>query len=132
LAFAVSNVLSRRAQALSVPAKAVSVWAGVVAVAALVSFVEPRAMDGWAAAADHAPVVGALAAVMCGVTLAMQYGLTHTPANRAIVILLFELVVAAVAAYFLADETLAPRDWIGGAMIVAASLASGRMEESSR
>jgi drug/metabolite transporter (DMT)-like permease len=47
------------------------------------------------------------------------------PANRAIVVLLFELVVAAVASYYLADEILRPRDWMGGSLIVAASLASG-------
>jgi len=46
-------------------------------------------------------------------------------ANRAIVILLCELVVAAVASYLLAGEALRPRDWIGGALIVAASVASG-------
>ena len=32
-------------------------------------------------------------------SLALQYGLSRVPANRAIVILLFELVVAAVASY---------------------------------
>ena len=46
------------------------------------------------------------------------------PANRAIVILLFELVVAAAASYWLAGERLRPQDWIGGALIVVASLAS--------
>jgi drug/metabolite transporter (DMT)-like permease len=56
----------------------------------------------------------------------IQYGLARIPANRAIVILLFELVVAAIAAYFLAGETMRVRDWIGGAFIVAACLASAR------
>jgi len=51
------------------------------------------------------------------------------PANRAIVILLFELVVAAVAAYFLAGETMRAQDWMGGALIVAASIASGFSEK---
>jgi drug/metabolite transporter (DMT)-like permease len=64
--------------------------------------------------------------------LALQYGLSRMAANRAIVILLFELVVASVAAYFLAGETLAPRDWIGGAFIVAASVASGWLERARR
>ncbi|HSF47471.1 MAG TPA: EamA family transporter, partial [Burkholderiales bacterium] len=55
------------------------------------------------------------------------YGLTHTPANQAIVIFLFELVVAAIAAYWLAGETLEPKEWAGGAMIVAAGLFSGKL-----
>ena len=58
-------------------------------------------------------------------SLALQYGLARMPANRAIVILLSELVVAAAASYGLANEVLRPRDWVGGALIVAASVASG-------
>ncbi len=41
--------------------------------------------------------------------------------------MLFELVAAAVAAYFLTDEVMALREWIGGAMIISASLFSARM-----
>jgi drug/metabolite transporter (DMT)-like permease len=58
-------------------------------------------------------------------SLSLQYGLSRLPANRAIVILLFELVIAALAAYLLAGEVLRPHEWIGGGLIVAASLASG-------
>ncbi len=129
IAFACSNVLSRKAHALSVAAKSLSVWAGVVAVALLVLLVEPP--DGSASlevALQQWPLLVGLGLLLCAVTVVMQYGLTHTPANQAIVILLFELVVAAVAAYFLVDEKLALRDWIGGAMIVAASFLSGHME----
>jgi drug/metabolite transporter (DMT)-like permease len=57
----------------------------------------------------------------------VQYGLNYVPANRAIVIMLFELVVAAVAAYLLTDEILSIREWIGGAMIISASLFSAKM-----
>jgi len=60
-------------------------------------------------------------------SLVVQYGLTHVPANQAIVILLFELVVAAVATYFLANETMTLREWMGGAMIVSASLFSSKV-----
>ena len=50
------------------------------------------------------------------------------PANRAIVILLSELVVAALSSWWLAGETMELREWLGGGLIVAASLVSGRME----
>lgn len=130
VAFACSNVLSRRAQALSVQAKSLSVWGGVMIVALLVILVHPAVGEGaWLAARDHAGLLLLLGLVLCAVTVMMQYGLTHTPANQAIVILLFELVVAAVAAYFLVHEPLGLREWIGGAMIVAASLLSGHMEK---
>lgn len=129
MAFACSNVLSRKAHALSVPAKSLSVWGGVVAVALMVMLAQPSDGDkALAAARDHGPMLLGLGFVLCAVTVFMQYGLTHTPANRAIVILLFELVVAAASAYFLVNEQMAPRDWIGGAMIVAASFLSGHME----
>ena len=55
-------------------------------------------------------------------TLMVQYGLTHTLATRAVVIFLFELVVAAISAYLLAGEALGVREWVGGMMIVAASV----------
>ncbi|MBD3812466.1 MAG: EamA family transporter, partial [Betaproteobacteria bacterium] len=57
-----------------------------------------------------------------------QYGLARVPANQAIVIFLFELVVAAVAAYFLSDERMGVQEWVGAVMIVTASLFSGHME----
>ena len=75
----------------------------------------------------NAGLVAAIAAAVVAMSLLLQYGLTRMPANRAIVILLFELVVAAIAAYFLAGETMRVQDWIGGALIVAASIASGWM-----
>ena len=71
----------------------------------------------------------ALGGVVFFATLAVQYGLSNTPANQAIVIFLFELVVAAISSYFLAGEEMTAREWIGGAMIVTASLFSGKLEQ---
>ncbi|MBS1172461.1 MAG: integral rane protein, partial [Proteobacteria bacterium] len=47
----------------------------------------------------------------------------------AIVIFLSELVVAAIAAYFLSDERMGVQEWVGAGMIVTASLFSGHMED---
>jgi drug/metabolite transporter (DMT)-like permease len=69
-----------------------------------------------------------VALAMLAVTLSIQYGLMHVQANRAIVILLFELVVAAISAYFLAGELLHGKEWLGAVMIIFASLFSGNME----
>ena len=68
--------------------------------------------------------------VVFGLSVAVQYGLAHVPANRAIVIMLFELVIAALGAYFLAGEAMTTREWIGGAMIISASLFSSRMNRA--
>jgi drug/metabolite transporter (DMT)-like permease len=129
LLFALGNVLVRRLAHLSDPAKSIAIWAGV-AFAAGVHLVQSdtTAAAAWSAARTSAPLVIGIGATLFAMSLAIQYGLSRLPANRAIVILLFELVVAAFAAYGLADETLRPQDWIGGALIVAASLASGAIK----
>ena len=125
LLFALGNVLVRRLDTLTDAAKSIVIWAGVV-VAALVHL--PGASVGperaWLLAIDHAALIGALGLALLVMSLALQYGLSRLPANRAIVILLFELVVAAIAAAWLAGETPRVQDWAGGALIVAATLAS--------
>ena len=57
-------------------------------------------------------------------TLMVFYGVVHLPAIRAIVIMLFELVVGAISSHWLAGESLSMREWIGGILIVAATLFS--------
>jgi len=71
------------------------------------------------------PAVGVVLLVINPV---VQYGLTRVAAGRAIVIFLFELVVAALASWWLAGEVMGAREWLGGALIVAATLFSARFE----
>ncbi|HEX7605415.1 MAG TPA: DMT family transporter [Usitatibacter sp.] len=127
--FALGNVLVRRLQEVGDAAKSIAIWVGVT-LACLVHL--PMSPMGARAAlqlgADHGVMIAGIAAALIAMSLAFQYGLTRLPANRAIVILLFELVVAAVAAYLLAGEVMGPREWLGGSLIVAASLASAWME----
>ncbi|MEO8332384.1 MAG: EamA family transporter, partial [Gallionella sp.] len=68
-----------------------------------------------------------LGIVLCATSFAVQYGLSHMAANRVIVLFLFELVFAAIASYFLAQESMVLRDWIGALLIVSASLMSRRL-----
>jgi len=129
--FALGNVLVRRLQQMGDAAKSIVIWAGVAAVAlAYLPFSE----SSGAMALEHARtaplLVLGIGVALCGMSLSPQYGLSRLPANRAIVILLFELVVAAVAAYLLAGEVMRPQDWIGGALIVAATVFPSR--DSSR
>jgi drug/metabolite transporter (DMT)-like permease len=58
----------------------------------------------------------------------VQYGLSHTLANQASIIFLFELVVAALSSWWWVNETLNVQEWIGAAMIIAGSLFSGQLE----
>lgn len=131
--FALGNVLVRALRSLRDTTKSLAIWGGVTAAAILYLPWAPTTTDAAIRVAAVSwgiwlPVGLALVAM----SLALQYGLSRVPANRAIVILLFELVVAALASYYLAGETLRTQDWIGGSLIVAASLASGLERRRTR
>lgn len=123
LSFALSNVLVRKAQDISVPIKTISVWWGGALLAGI-----------WlAASGSDLPDVGletfagAVALGWFGIvimTLAVQYGVTHMPLHRSAVILLFELVAGALSAQWLAGESLQAREWMGGALIILAAYIS--------
>jgi drug/metabolite transporter (DMT)-like permease len=125
LLFALGNVLVRRLQGMTDPAKSIVIWAGVsVAALAHLGGSPTDAGRAWSMAAAEWALVTGIAVAVLAMSLALQYGLSRMPATRAIVILLSELVIAAIAAYLLAGETLRLQDWIGGALIVAATLAT--------
>ncbi|MCO5097409.1 MAG: DMT family transporter [Rhodocyclaceae bacterium] len=124
--FALANVLIRKAHDLSIEIKSMAVFAGVVTVGLCVLPFEPSPVvlpppAGWI-------LVGLIGLVLLATNLFVQYGLMHTPANQAIVIFLFELVVAALASWGLAGEAMTAKEWAGGVMIVAASLFSGKLD----
>ena len=124
--FALGNVLVRRLAQVSDAGKSLAIWAGVTVAAVTFLPFAPTPTDAAlrAAAATWTLWVGVGFALLA-MSLALQYGLSRVAANRAIVILLFELVVAAIASYLLTGERLRPQDWAGGLLIVLASLASG-------
>ena len=66
--------------------------------------------------------MGLIAILLMAATLFVQYGVTKITASRASVLFLFELVVAAIAAYYLANEAMLLNEWIGGGLIIAAGL----------
>src|SRR5437899_1390028 len=125
LALAVGNVLVRRLQHLTDAAKSIAIWAGVT-LAALIHLPAGKAGAERAVslAVEQWPVISGIGLALLLMGFALQYGLSRLPANRAIVILLSELVVAAVAAYWLAGESLRAQDGIGGALIVLATIAT--------
>ena len=122
ISFAVANVITRKSQHLTVKAKAFAVWLGVVVTALIFmpilggSFPNPSFFT-----ANHWLIMGLISLVLVFGTLLVQYGVTQMTATAASVIFLFELVVGAVASYFLAHEVMALNEWIGGVLIVAAA-----------
>ncbi len=128
IGFALSNVVSRRANHLSVETKSYSLWLGTAAMTlpfllwqgGVVAQVSAISVQSWLA-------LSLMGLVLCATSFAVQYGVTHLPANRAVVLFLSELVVAAVSSYFLAAEKMDVSDWIGAVFIVSATLLSGRL-----
>jgi len=130
MSFALMNVIVRHTQHLSVNFKSASVWLGTILLTGMM-----LVYSGGLAAQISAITPGSwgllllLGLVMCAVSFAVQFGLTHLPANQAIVLLLFELLFAAVAAYFLAGEKMGLQELIGAVLIVSASLLSGKIHK---
>jgi drug/metabolite transporter (DMT)-like permease len=133
MSFALSNVVSRRAAYLSVEAKSYSVLSGTALLTAPLLWwqggipAQVSAMD-----AQTWLILGLLGIALCATGFAVQYGVTNLLSNRAMLLFLFELVVAAIASYFLANEAMQPRDWLGALLIVSASLLSGKLYPASK
>ncbi len=128
LGFALANVLSRRVGDIPVGVRSLWVYAGVLVVAVLPVVGQGASMPTLTGLiAPHWGLVVAIGLALVAATLTVQYGLAHTPAMRAIVILLTELIAAGMSSWWLAGEVMGLRDWLGGALIVAASLLSGKM-----
>jgi drug/metabolite transporter (DMT)-like permease len=133
MSFALSNVVSRRAAHLSVTAKSSSVLFGTALLTAPLLLWQGGLPDRLLAIeAQSWLILALLGIVLCATSFAVQYALTHLSANRAIILFLFELVVAATSSYFLADEAMQLRDWLGALLIVSASLLSGRLYTVSK
>lgn len=129
MGFALTNVLSRRLRDTSVVQRSLWAYAGVVVLAALYAgFEGTSAANVIVLSGVNWGLIALTSALLLLATFTVQYGLAHVPANRAVVILLSELFVAAATSRWLAGETMDFNEWAGGAMIVAATLLSVRME----
>ncbi len=125
--FALTNVITRKSSHLSIRAKSLAVWTGVVAMALICTpFYTPTIGEQFPSpnffSATQWLMMGVVAALLVAVTLAVQFSVTQMSATRASVIFLFELVVAAVASYYLAHEAMTWNEWLGGGLIIAAAL----------
>ena len=133
MSFALSNVVSRRAAHLNVEAKSYSVLLGTALLTAPLLWWQggvPAQLPGMDA--QSWLILGLLGIVLCATSFAVQYGVTHLLSNRAMLLFLFELVVAAISSYFLANEAMQLRDWLGALLIVSASLLSGKLYAVSK
>jgi drug/metabolite transporter (DMT)-like permease len=133
MSFAFSNVVSRRAAHLNVESKSYSVLLGTVLLTVPLLWWQ-GGMPGQllAVGVDNWLILGLLGITLCATGYAVQFGVTNLLSNRAMLLFLFELVVAAVSSYFLADEAMRLRDWLGASLIVSASLLSGKLRAAAK
>lgn len=124
IAFAGSNVLVPKTTHVETGVRSFYIFSGSVllGLAAALLLGQPLALP--------APAWPMLMLVpMIGVTMLLcnwivQFGLTKTPANQAIVIYTSELVFAALSGWLLAGEALGWKEAAGGALVIIASLVS--------
>jgi len=125
MTFALSNVLVRKMQDVTVLVKAVSTWAGVFLLAGLLLLMQHQSPP--AIGTDvllYTLILGGIGFTV--MTAALTYGVTHMPAHRSAIILLFELVAGAVSSQLLTDEIVLPNEWAGGALIIIAAWFAAR------
>lgn len=127
IGFSLTNVITRKSSQLNLLQKSFSVWLGVIVVAALSApflgnyygqnFVAPSffSLNNWL-------IMLVIALLLIAATMLVQFGVTQLTAIRASVLFLFELVVAAIASYYLAHEAMTLNEWLGGLLIIAAAL----------
>lgn len=132
MSFALTNVIVRHCQHLSVNFKSATIWLGTVILTGLMLLYQ----GNFSALILEIPLnswwlLALIGLVLCATSFAVQFGLTHLPANQAIVLLLFELLFAAVASYLLAGEKMRLQELIGAVLIISASLLSGRIHDDS-
>ncbi len=119
VAFAANNVLVRKLTSVPMNVKTTVTWWGVVITAITILAGQQASIP------DVAGVVWLMTWVLGGgsiimMTLATLYGVANMPIYRSSVIMLFELIVAAVSAWWLASEVMLAREALGGSLILLA------------
>ena len=129
MSFALTNVMLRRETAQQESTLAFTMFVGGCAVAGMLAAVL-TAIGGIAMPPLPAPgwVAGILGLVlMLGVgNLCLQYGASRLPANVTSVVLLSEVLFAALSAVLIGGESVSARTLAGGALIVVAALLAVR------
>lgn len=121
MAFALNNVMTRRITGLGIRAKTHLAWFGVVGISTIVVLLHsPQLPEVSVAGWSGAIALGVFGFMLS--TLAVVYGVSNMPVQRSAVIMLFELIVGAASAWWLAGEAVTVQEWLGGALILSAAL----------
>lgn len=127
--FAWTNVLARKYNHLSFQVKSFSIWLGV----SLGGFILLVMMKDFPSITDifnsqNFFLILSIGSILFISTLIIQFGLPKIHPVIASPIFLFEIIIAAVSSYFLANELLSIKDFIGGMLIITAIFLSARYQ----
>jgi drug/metabolite transporter (DMT)-like permease len=119
--YTAASIANRKAQAIPMASRTLASFVGctavgVVALLFTTPVFPPLPLATWLLLALFAFVW------LLGGTLLTTYGVTHLQASRAAVLQVVELLVAVVSAVWLGGESMAFKEWAGGAMILAATI----------
>jgi drug/metabolite transporter (DMT)-like permease len=128
IAFSFNNVLSRKLSNVSMTLKVGATWWGVFLVSAAVLVAQQSPIPQ----VEHSVWLIAIAMGIFGmiaVNISTLYGLAKMPVYRSAVIMLFELVVGALSAWWLSNELMSGSEWLGGAFIILAAYGVAKAEQ---
>jgi drug/metabolite transporter (DMT)-like permease len=124
LAFAVNNLATRAADRAPLASKALVAFLGSAVLGTAFCLLRDQSPLPPDAALWPAIVLfGVFWLIAMG---AAQYGFSHVEAGRAAVLVVVELLVAVLSAGWLGDRPLGLREWLGGALVLAAALIASR------
>lgn len=118
--FAMNNLCFRAAQVAPVPSKVAAMFLGCLVFAGLLLAGGVQAMPTGVGAGTWL-LVALFGGWLLIATSGTQWGVTHLEAGRASIIIIIELVTAVITAAWWAGERMAPLEWFGGALILAAA-----------
>jgi drug/metabolite transporter (DMT)-like permease len=125
-ALALNNVLFRKLSVLSVPDKIAAMFAGCLLLALLLTLLGVHPLP------STVPFVVWLQLSAFGLvglsiaTAGTQWGVAHMEAGRSSVLIIMELVAAVASAALINGTRLSALEWLGGGLVVAASLLEAR------
>ena len=127
LGFAITNVMTRKHEHMTVNQKALAIWLGVIVVAMICIMFNKNALPtlDFFRPVDAA-IMMAIALSLFLSTLLVQFGVTQIKAVEASSFFLFEIVVAAISSYFLVGESIAFNEWLGGIFIITGVILSSK------
>ncbi len=119
-AFAFTNLFTHMANKVSIRTKAVATLLGVLLVAGVVMLLGNTQVV-WPDSQTTLFAMSLGLFMISVMTFCVVYGVTHLPVHRSAIILLFEVVVAAISSYLLTAERMDMLEWTGGMIVVFAA-----------